>query len=183
MAHHESTISVGDPSRHDPERYNCMSISRNPAVASLSSSSSSLGRSSSVAGAVIERPMLVTSDISGARPRNRYDHVREIFHGTGDVEGAASRTLHGAKSGHFGISVDDISGAKPHADTFRSQRVTDPLDPKYALPQSAPQPPILLPFKRDLHGVGDIEGTRSRLPSTAFATREMLHLDVSRKVR
>jgi len=57
-----------------------------------------------------------------------------------------------------------------------SRRSTDPLAPAYALAAPAPPAPADAPFKRDLHGVGDIAGAapRAYLP---WATRDSVSVD------
>jgi hypothetical protein len=44
---------------------------------------------------------------------------------------------------------------------FRSTRNVDPLQPTYVLPTAVERPPSPPPFKRDLHSIDDIAGTKS----------------------
>ena len=51
--------------------------------------------------------------------------------------------------------------SQPRATRFRTQRQSDPVDPRYSLPRAEAPPPAEAPFKRDLHQIGDIAGTSS----------------------
>lgn len=151
-----------------PERWSGMSTTRNPTGCTIRTEPKTFA----------ERPMLQTADILGARPRNRYDHVRAGFHDTADIEGAAPKALHVPKTGHADfMSIADIDGAKAAKDAFTTTRRVNPLVPEYVLPAYEAKPPTPPPFKRDLYSVDDIEGTKSA-PLLTRVPRESMVIDV-----
>jgi len=138
------------------ERFGSMSVTRNPTGAAMGRDLPSFLRQ-----APRDNTMKV-DDIAGALPRRRTGRERDTFHATGDIDGAAPRTLHTLRSGHHDIlSVDDIEGARARSTDLHTKRVVDPLNPVYKLPTAPVEVHPTLPFKRDSYLVDDIPGTRS----------------------
>lgn len=135
------------------ERYASMSITRNPAGASL--------RTEKRYTEELRNP-LDTRDIHGTRANLRFNHVRDTFHETGDISGAAPKPRHLSRSGHVDVlELDDIPGTRARKTDLQTRRCTNPLDPAYKLPSAAEVVPVPAPFKRELQlRLDDIEGTR-----------------------
>lgn len=142
-------LDDGGPS----ERYASMSITRNPAGATL--------RTEKRYTEELRNP-LDTRDIPGTRAHLRFNHVRETFHETGDISGAAPKPRHLSRSGHIDVlELDDIPGTRARKTDLQTRRCTNPLDPAYKLPTAPEAVPAPAPFKRELQlRLDDIEGTK-----------------------
>jgi hypothetical protein len=87
---------------------------------------------------------LVTEDIEGAAPRKR----TWALHGGGacadssDIRVQKSKPLYAAVNRQVDLSLTttDIEGAKPKNVVFKTDRMVNPLTPRYALPSAKPAP-------------------------------------------
>ncbi|KAG7390404.1 hypothetical protein PHYPSEUDO_007927 [Phytophthora pseudosyringae] len=112
-------------------------------------------------------------DIPGARPLLKsHVHVNKPhFYDAHDIQGSTSMQLH-PKSWRAGS--DDrfrqlpIEGSTSQPAGFRTDRVVNPLEPKYTLPSFTQAPPPEPKFLRDSYNVSDIAGT-------SMKTREIQH--------
>lgn len=149
------------------ERFQTMSIARNPLGCTITSSRKR------------ELHPEPKEEVFGAQPKPYLTHARETFHHVADIEGAAPKPLIGARTGHYEpLSLDDIRGSRPKQTYLKTNRVVDPLQPVYKLPIGEALPPSPPPYKRDLYQVDDIAGTKPA-PLEKWQPRESLMVDVS----
>ncbi|KDO25400.1 hypothetical protein SPRG_09342 [Saprolegnia parasitica CBS 223.65] len=116
-------------------------------------------------------------DIAGAKPCLKpymYTHKPP----TADVSGSHSRQLHPSqwnKGANPQFQQLPIEGSSPSHTGFTTNRVVNPLNPKYPLPYCEPAPIVPPRFLRDSYQVDDIEGTRMR-PLHARPPRDTMNV-------
>lgn len=130
---------------------------------------------------------LKVDDIPGAQAssskvglRKRLLNRPELF-GCDDIAGTApSRLIPQVvnRPNEFNMSNMDIEGSRPRRTELRTQRVTDPVNPRYNLP-SFQQAPLPVPEQRNVtNQIDDIPGTRSKTALTSkLAARDTFNVD------
>lgn len=113
-----------------------------------------------------QRPVssLRTDDIEGARPLIRgYQLINkpEFSNYTLDIEKAFPRSLHPAlNKPSRNLSTSDIEKSQPQLSNFKTNRVTNPLNPEYKLASYENRPVTPPKFVRDSIGTEDIEKSK-----------------------
>ena len=95
---------------------------------------------------------------SSARTRQFSTHDR-LFQTVESEPGQRHRKLFTNKPDRT-LCVDDIEGARARRAEFHTERVVNPLEPKYKLPSCEILPPPIPNFIRDHISVDDIQGTK-----------------------
>jgi hypothetical protein len=121
------------------------------------------------------------ADIPGAQPAHGKQfvplHNRPNYSlSSSDVFGATSKTLHASLAKpEFANRTDDIEGAQPRRNQFKTTRHVDPLVPSYSLPATEDRPPTPPKFMRDAYNTTDIAGT-SPAPLYKWAPRDTMNV-------
>eukprot|EP00941_MAST-03F_sp_MAST-3F-sp1_P001627 g1627.t1 len=105
------------------------------------------------------------SDIPGCKPSlGAYRFTNKpSFHNTDDIDGAQPRSRYSRfKSDRVTNDVSDIPGAKPMPHGFRTNRVTDPLNPVYSMPRVEMRKQTPPRFLGDRFNNDDIEGSKPK---------------------
>lgn len=122
---------------------------------------------------------LYNLDIESSMPRrfgvftDKVDFINKVD----DIERTNPKILHyPLNKPEYNLTNKDIPYSSPQINNLKTKRCTNPLEPKYQLPQVESYPPSEQKFIRDSIAIGDIEGTR---PSKCFKwkTRETFPLD------
>lgn len=106
---------------------------------------------------------LQTDDIAGAQPKRAFAYTRGAC-APAHVEGSRPQAAYHARFSNKPDSflVQDIEGAQPKTNMFRTRRSVNPLNPVYKLPSHEALPFEPLRFLRDSIDVSDIDGARAR---------------------
>lgn len=118
------------------------------------------------------------SDIEGAAPALRWTRWEkpDLFT-TSDIEGAQPKKLHAKMINRpESLSTAGVSDAKPRTKVFRTQRVVDPLNPEYKLPQAKLAPLEEPKFLRDTLDVSDLPGARPKTHKARQNVRDQLDI-------
>ena len=122
---------------------------------------------------------LYNLDIESSSPRrfgiftNKVDFINKVD----DIERTNSKILHyPLDKPEYNLTNADIEKSSPNMGHLRTNRCTNPLEPKYNLPKVEEYPPEIPKFIRDQINIGDIQGTH---PQKYFqwGTRETFPLD------
>ena len=122
---------------------------------------------------------LYNLDIESSSPRrfgiftNKVDFINKVD----DIERTNSKILHyPLNKPEYNLSNADIEKSSPNMGNLRTNRCTNPLEPKYTLPKVEEYPPEIPKFIRDQIDIKDIQGTH---PQKYFqwGTRETFPLD------
>ena len=122
---------------------------------------------------------LYNLDIESSSPRrfgiftNKVDFINKVD----DIERTNSKILHyPLNKPEYNLSNSDIEKSSPNMGNLRTNRCTNPLEPKYILPKVEEYPPEIPKFIRDQIDIKDIQGTH---PQKYFqwGTRETFPLD------
>ena len=118
-------------------------------------------------------------DIESSSPRrfgsftNKVDFINKVD----DIERTNSKILHyPLDKPEYNLTNADIEKSSPNMGHLRTNRCTNPLEPKYNLPKVEEYPPEIPKFIRDQIDIRDIQGT---FPQKYFqwGTRETFPLD------
>jgi hypothetical protein len=122
---------------------------------------------------------LYNLDIESSSPRrfgiftNKTDFINKVD----DIEKTNSKILHyPLNKPEYNLTNSDIEKSSPNMGHLKTNRCTNPLEPKYTLSKVENYPPEIPKFIRDQININDIEGTH---PQKYFqwGTRETFPLD------